>query len=178
MNRFSPVLFDCDYYYKMVYCASLQTACPSRHLRGCFSLTGRRPFSNGANRASKIAASCNQKSANLVGMRSITTSSESISPKLKQKVIEYMDETEKSRQNHERVQLEWKKNRFCPECGKSSVVGQRSNMADFCPTLWRKYMKIDDRYCPLYAHARVCESGEDPNIRSSWDRMPKIKGLS
>eukprot|EP00913_Durusdinium_trenchii_P025326 g23776.t1 len=41
---------------------------------------------------------------------------------------------------------------FCPECGlrvQPSDVGEVREMRDVCKTMWRKFMQLDDRHCPL-----------------------------
>ncbi|CAK9062315.1 unnamed protein product [Durusdinium trenchii] len=80
---------------------------------------------------------------------------------------------------------------FCPECGlrvQPSDVGEVREMRDVCKTMWRKFMQLDDRHCPLF---RTCEVSDlnDPSVNeereggrrvppSLWRPMPRLKGRS
>eukprot|EP00392_Amoebophrya_sp_AT5.2_P001839 g1844.t1 len=71
----------------------------------------------------------------------------------------------------------WKVGVYCPECGKKSEAGAVDQMGQFCGTMWRKYMRIDDRHCPLFLACKVkddivhCE-------HTGWKDMPRVKGRS
>eukprot|EP00435_Cladocopium_sp_Y103_P024667 s4145_g6.t1 len=89
---------------------------------------------------------------------------------------------------------------FCPECNLRVLprdVGEIKDMRDVCKTMWRKFMQLDDRHCPLF---RTCEVkdvkvqndrnenwsiGENCDRRdrrdagpSLWRPMPRLKGRS
>ncbi|CAD7934309.1 unnamed protein product [Amoebophrya sp. A120] len=75
------------------------------------------------------------------------------------------------------VRVQWKISAYCPDCGKNTEKDQVSVMRKFCPTMWRKYMFVDDRHCPLFLAAKV----KDDLIESTetgWKDMPRIKGRS
>lgn len=78
---------------------------------------------------------------------------------------------------------------YCPECGmrvQQSDVGEVREMRDVCRTMWRKFMQLDDRHCPLFRTCEVndhrhCHSDEVPDVPqapSLWRPMPRLKGRS
>eukprot|EP00490_Sorites_sp_Unknown_P002897 CAMPEP_0114675096 /NCGR_PEP_ID=MMETSP0191-20121206/47394_1 /TAXON_ID=126664 /ORGANISM="Sorites sp." /LENGTH=100 /DNA_ID=CAMNT_0001943753 /DNA_START=22 /DNA_END=320 /DNA_ORIENTATION=- len=73
---------------------------------------------------------------------------------------------------------------FCPECGlrvQPSDVGEVRVMRDVCKTMWRKFMQLDDRHCPLFRTCEVNDLGVT-SIQghrappSLWRPMPRLKG--
>mmetsp|Transcript_6876 Transcript_6876/g.12161 ORF Transcript_6876/g.12161 Transcript_6876/m.12161 type:complete len:110 (-) Transcript_6876:42-371(-) len=68
--------------------------------------------------------------------------------------------------------------RYCPECGKNVVPGEKDDMREACTRMWKKFMGLDDQHCPLF---RACEvktlegHEEEPAL---WEPMPRLKGRS
>ncbi|CAD7933028.1 unnamed protein product [Amoebophrya sp. A25] len=75
------------------------------------------------------------------------------------------------------VQVQWKISWYCGECGKYCYKDEVAPMRKFCGRMWRKYMEVDDRHCPLFLAAKV----KDDLVLSreiGWKDMPRIKGRS
>ncbi|CAJ1450710.1 unnamed protein product [Effrenium voratum] len=65
---------------------------------------------------------------------------------------------------------------FCPECGKRVLSGEVENMREACTRMWRTFMLLDDRHCPLFRYCDVKTlEGDEPSL---WQTMPRLKGRS
>mmetsp|Transcript_73212 Transcript_73212/g.148167 ORF Transcript_73212/g.148167 Transcript_73212/m.148167 type:complete len:105 (+) Transcript_73212:55-369(+) len=82
---------------------------------------------------------------------------------------------------------------FCPECNLRVLpkdVGEIKEMRDVCKTMWRKFMQLDDRHCPLFRTCEVkdvkdrsigdqnCDGDRRDAGPSLWRPMPRLKGRS
>eukprot|EP00927_Polykrikos_kofoidii_P059417 TRINITY_DN54575_c0_g1_i1.p1 TRINITY_DN54575_c0_g1~~TRINITY_DN54575_c0_g1_i1.p1 ORF type:complete len:158 (+),score=17.11 TRINITY_DN54575_c0_g1_i1:71-475(+) len=76
------------------------------------------------------------------------------------------------------IQVRYKKNQFCAQCGKRVVLGQVEDMRSACSLMWRKYMRLGDLHCPLYLAARVKAVEGHEEVEGVWEAMPRLKGRS
>jgi len=57
------------------------------------------------------------------------------------------------------IKVQWKIDSYCPDCGKYVDKDAKALMREACPTMWRKYMRMDDKLCPLFLACRVKDDG-------------------
>mmetsp|Transcript_33039 Transcript_33039/g.60584 ORF Transcript_33039/g.60584 Transcript_33039/m.60584 type:complete len:136 (+) Transcript_33039:85-492(+) len=74
--------------------------------------------------------------------------------------------------------VQWKKKKFCPECGKRVVAGEKEDMRSSCDRMWRKFMRLSDLHCPLFRYCLVKEQEGHDVCQHLWAPMPYIKGRS
>ena len=83
---------------------------------------------------------------------------------------------------------------YCDRCDREMPPrGTILGMAAFCPTMWRKYMQLDDRPCSMWDNVQVKEregavensvslgashSPGPDSERHLWSRMPVLSGRS
>ncbi len=66
--------------------------------------------------------------------------------------------------------IRFKASKVCVDCGKAVSENQLGSLSDFCGKMWRKYNRLSDEPCGLYAHAKIKTS--DGELKS----LPRIKG--
>eukprot|EP00928_Gymnodinium_smaydae_P027351 TRINITY_DN2117_c0_g1_i3.p1 TRINITY_DN2117_c0_g1~~TRINITY_DN2117_c0_g1_i3.p1 ORF type:complete len:183 (-),score=38.11 TRINITY_DN2117_c0_g1_i3:63-575(-) len=74
--------------------------------------------------------------------------------------------------------IRYKKNKYCPECGKRAVAGETEEMREACSRMWRKYMRLGDLHCPLFLTCQVKENEGHDEEHHLWKAMPRLKGRS
>eukprot|EP00933_Yihiella_yeosuensis_P056814 TRINITY_DN5624_c2_g1_i1.p1 TRINITY_DN5624_c2_g1~~TRINITY_DN5624_c2_g1_i1.p1 ORF type:complete len:149 (-),score=20.98 TRINITY_DN5624_c2_g1_i1:81-527(-) len=74
--------------------------------------------------------------------------------------------------------VRFKKKKYCPECGKNVAPEEVDDMKEACGVMWRKYMRLDDRHCPLWGACEVKSVEGHDEEPSLWEPMPKLKGRS
>lgn len=86
-------------------------------------------------------------------------------------------ETAKEESSAPGVKIMWKLSKYCPDCGKYTEEGKKEPMAETCAVMWRKYMRVDDKHCPMFLACKVKDDDIESD-RVGWRDMPRLKGRS